>query len=44
MYGKYGMRGGVDWPIQEDIKPSAVFDMRPHLKCYISHTLRINGI
>ena len=42
MYGKYGTRGGVECQIQHKAKPSAAFDMRPHLEYYIFHTLRVN--
>ena len=31
MYRKYSTRGGVEWQIQHEVKPSAVFDTRPTL-------------
>ena len=32
---KYSTRGGVEWQIQHEAKPSAVFATRPHLECCI---------
>ena len=32
---KYSMRDGVEWQIQHEAKPSAVFATRPHPECCI---------
>ena len=35
---KYSMRGGVEWQIQHEAKPSAVLVTRPHPKyCILSY-------
>ena len=43
MYEKYSTRGGVEWQIQHEAKPSAVFATRPHPECCIFRTSRVNG-
>ena len=40
---KYSMRGGIEWQIQHETKPSTVFDIQPHSSYYIFLYIRING-
>ena len=41
---KYSTRGGVEWQIQHEAKPSAVFATRPHPECCIlSYTTQVYG-
>ena len=42
MYRKYDTRGGVEWQIQHEVKPSAAFDARFHPKYCIFHTSEVN--
>ena len=38
---KYSMRGGVEWQIQHEAKPSAVFATRPHPSAAFYLTARV---
>ena len=40
---KYSTRGEVEWQIQHEAKPSAVFAMRPHLSAVFYCTTRVYG-
>ena len=33
----------VKWPVQHKVKPSAVFDIRPHPEYFILRTSQVNG-
>ena len=43
MYGKYSTRGGVEWQIQHEAKPSAVFARDPTPSTVFFRTSRVNG-
>ena len=36
-HGKYSTSGVVEWQIQHEAKPDAIFDIRFHPKFYIFH-------
>ena len=37
------MRGGVEWQIQHEVKPSAVFATRPHPSAVFYCTIQVYG-
>ena len=37
------MRGGVEWQMQHEVKPSAVFARDPTLSVVFFHTSQVNG-
>ena len=43
IYGKYSTRGGVEWQIQHEAKPSAVFARDPTPSTVFFCTSRVNG-
>ena len=43
MYRKYSTRGGVEWQIQHEAKPSAVFAQDPTPSTVFFRTSRVNG-
>ena len=40
---KYSTRGGVEWQIQHEAKPSAVFATRPHPSAVFYRTTQVYG-
>ena len=43
MYGKYSTRGGVEWQIQHEAKPSAVFARDPTPSTVFFRRSRVNS-
>ena len=45
---KYSMKGGVEWQIHPEAKPSVVFAIRPHPECcifmiFLSYSMSVYG-
>ena len=40
---KYSTRGGVEWQIQHEVKPSAILARDPTPSTVVFHTSEVNG-